>query len=52
MGLAMCPAVIGAQTTAPQRANELTAAERAAGWRLLFDQLGKELRKWQVEDLG
>jgi uncharacterized protein YndB with AHSA1/START domain len=25
---------------------------REQGWRLLFDQLGKELRKWQVEDLG
>lgn len=36
---------LGAQAAAPTHPNELTAQERAAGWRLLFD--GKTLAGWR-----
>jgi hypothetical protein len=41
LALAAHGAVLGAQT----RSNDLTAAERSAGWRLLFD--GRTLRGWR-----
>src|SRR5438876_12254360 len=41
LALAAHSAVLGAQT----RSNDLTAAERSAGWRLLFD--GRTLRGWR-----
>jgi len=42
--LALCAAPVLAQSP-PSRANQLTAAERAAGWRLLFD--GTTLAGWR-----
>ncbi len=43
--LAVCAGPLAAQTTAPAAPNQLTDAERAAGWRLLFD--GKTLTGWR-----
>ena len=45
LALAVCAASLGAPMQADQHLNELTPAERAAGWRLLFD--GKTLQGWR-----
>lgn len=50
LGALLTPLVVAAQSSAATayanvRANELTKAERAAGWKLLFD--GKTLRGWR-----
>jgi hypothetical protein len=45
LALAVGAGSIAAQTTSPAAPNQLTAAERAAGWRLLFD--GKTLTGWR-----
>jgi len=45
LALAVLAGALPAQTTAPAAPNQLTAAERAAGWRLLFD--GKTLTGWR-----
>ena len=45
IALAVCAGSLAAQTPAPAAPNQLTAAERAAGWRLLFD--GKTLTGWR-----
>ncbi len=45
IALVVCAASLGAQMQADQHLNELTPAERAAGWRLLFD--GKTLKGWR-----
>lgn len=39
------PAAVATATASAQRPNELTAAERAAGWRLLFD--GRTFAGWR-----
>ena len=44
LALAVCAGPLAAQT-APVAPNQLTAAERSAGWRLLFD--GKTLTGWR-----
>ncbi len=44
IALAVCAGSLAAQT-APSALNQLTAAERTAGWRLLFD--GKTLAGWR-----
>jgi hypothetical protein len=44
IALAVCAGSLAAQT-APSALNQLTAAERAAGWRLLFD--GTTLTGWR-----
>lgn len=45
LALAVCAGSLAAQTTSPAAPNQLTDAERAAGWRLLFD--GKTLTGWR-----
>jgi 3-keto-disaccharide hydrolase len=45
IALAVCAGSLAAQSTSPAAPNQLTAAERAAGWRLLFD--GKTLTGWR-----
>jgi hypothetical protein len=45
IALAVCAGSLAAQTTSPAAPNQLTNAERAAGWRLLFD--GKTLTGWR-----
>src|SRR5690242_11788191 len=45
IALAVCAGSLAAQTTVPAALNQLTDAERAAGWRLLFD--GKTLKGWR-----
>ena len=41
----LLPVLLNAQAPAPPPANQLTAADRAAGWRLLFD--GRSLSGWR-----
>ena len=48
LGLAaagLVPVLVAAQASSTPAANTLTAAERAAGWRLLFD--GRSLAGWR-----